>query len=52
MHVLEIAALIEPEEPDTTEYLLSTEANRQHLMRALKDAEDSANYRVVATDDL
>lgn len=44
--------LIDPEDSDTTEYLLSSEANRQHLRQALKDAEDPANYTVVATDDL
>ncbi len=49
---VEVIVLVEPEEPDTTEYLLSTEANRQHLMQALKDAEDPANYTVVAADDL
>ena len=30
----------EPSEQDTTEYLLSTEANRQHLLQALNDLED------------
>ncbi len=49
---VEVIVLVEPEEPDTTEYLLSAEANRQHLMQALKDAEDPANYTVVAADDL
>jgi hypothetical protein len=50
MDTLEATISIVPDEPDTTEYLLSTEANRQHLMQALKDAEDPAKYTVVAVD--
>jgi antitoxin YefM len=49
---VEVIVLVEPEGLDTTEYLLSSEANRQHLLQALKDAEDPANYTVVAADDL
>ena len=49
---VEVIVLVEPEDADTTEYLLSSEANRQHLRQALKDADDPANYAVVATDDL
>ena len=41
---VEVIVLVEPEDSDTTEYLLSSEANRQHLEQALKDAEDPANY--------
>ncbi|MCY7375011.1 MAG: hypothetical protein LH472_03450 [Pyrinomonadaceae bacterium] len=37
---VEVIVLVEEEEMDTTEYLLSTEANREHLMKALRDAED------------
>ncbi len=37
---VEVIVLVEEEEPDTTEYLLSTEANRRHLERAMRDAED------------
>ena len=48
---VEVIVLVEPE-PDTTDYLLSTEANRQHLRQTLKDAEDPTNYTVVAVDDL
>ena len=34
---VEVLVLIE-EEQDTTEYLLSTEANREHLEKALEDS--------------
>ena len=36
---VEVIVLVE-EEMDETEYLLSTEANRKHLERAIRDAED------------
>ncbi len=49
---VEVIVLVESEDLDATEYLLSTEANRQHLMQALKDGEDPAKYTVVAPDDL
>ena len=32
---------------DDTDYLLSTQANREHLERALKDLEDRSNYTYV-----
>ena len=41
---VEVIVLVEPEEQDTTEYLLSTEANRSHLRQALHDLHDSSNY--------
>ncbi len=37
---VEVIVLVEEEEMDTTEYLLSTEANRQHLEQSIRDAED------------
>lgn len=41
---VEVIVLVEDgEEPDTTEYLLSTEANREHLMKAIRDAENPDN---------
>ena len=40
---VEVIILVESE-TDTTEYLLSTEANRQHLSRAIRDAEDPAKH--------
>ncbi|HAN45056.1 MAG TPA: hypothetical protein DCQ32_00675 [Cyanobacteria bacterium UBA8156] len=39
---VEIIILVQ--EPDETAYLLSTPANRQHLIEALKEANDSRNY--------
>jgi antitoxin YefM len=49
--LVEVIVLVEPEEQDTTEYLLSTEANREHLLQALRDLDDSSCYiRVEAAD--
>jgi len=42
--LVEVIVLVEPEEQDTTEYLLSTEANRSHLLQALQDLNDSSSY--------
>jgi antitoxin YefM len=36
---VEVIILVD-EEMDTTEYLLSSEANRQHLEQSMRDAED------------
>jgi len=41
---VEVIVLVEPVEQDTTEYLLSTEANRKHLLQALRDLENPASY--------
>ncbi|MBM3135356.1 MAG: hypothetical protein FJZ89_08795, partial [Chloroflexi bacterium] len=35
--LVDVIILVEPAEQDTTEYLLSTEANRRHLLQALQD---------------
>jgi hypothetical protein len=34
------------DEMDETEYLLSTEANREHRLRVIKDAEEHPNRKV------
>jgi len=50
--VVDVIVVVEPAEQDTTEYLLSTEANRQHLLKALKDLDDRQRYVYVRPDDL
>ena len=42
--LVDVIVLVEPEEQDETEYLLSTEANRSHLLQALHELEDLSNY--------
>ena len=42
--LVEVIVLVEPEEQDTTAYLLSTEANRRHLLQALRDLDTSSSY--------
>ncbi len=49
---VEVFVWIEPSEQDTTEYLLSTEANRKHLLQAIKDLEDKSSYIYVNSDEL
>ncbi len=46
--LVEVIVLVEQ---DTTEYLLSTEANRTHLKEAFQDLDDPRSYRYVALDD-
>jgi|WetSurMetagenome_2_1015567.scaffolds.fasta_scaffold476319_1 antitoxin YefM len=41
---VEVIVLVEPVEQDTTEYLLSTEANCTHLHQALRDLENPASH--------
>ncbi|MGE0082952.1 MAG: hypothetical protein AB7S75_00885 [Desulfococcaceae bacterium] len=41
---VDVLVWIEPDEQDTTEYLLSNEANRNHLLQAVKDLEDKSSY--------
>jgi antitoxin YefM len=50
--LVDVIVLVEPAEPDTTEYLLSTEANRRHLLQALQDLERPASYIYVNPADL
>ena len=49
---VEVIILVEEEEQDTTEYLLSTEANRRHLERAMRDAEDPKKRIYVDIENL
>jgi antitoxin YefM len=50
---VEVIVLVENgEEQDTTEYLLSTEANREHLMKAIRDAENPDNLIRVDLENL
>ena len=48
---VEVIVLVD-EEMDTTEYLLSTEANREHLERAMRDAEDPTKRIYVDIENL
>ncbi len=48
----EVIVLVEEEEMDTTEYLLSTEANRKHLEEALEEMKHPENFIRVDVDDL
>jgi antitoxin YefM len=50
--LVEVIVLVEPVEQDTTEYLLSTEANRNHLLQALQDLEKPDGYIYVDSADL
>jgi antitoxin YefM len=49
---VEVIVLVEGEEVDTTEYLLSTAANREHLEQALRDANDPTKRIHVDVADL
>jgi antitoxin YefM len=46
--LVEVIVLVEQ---DTTEYLLSTEANRTHLREALRDLDDPSSYHYVSLED-
>lgn len=49
---VEVIVLVEEVEQDTTEYLLSTEANRQHLLESMRELEHPENFIYVDMDDL
>ncbi len=49
---VEVFVLTDAAEQDTTEYLLSTSANRQHLLKAMEDLNDRALYTFVNPDKL
>ncbi len=48
---VEVIVLVE-EEIDTTEYLLSSEANREHLFESMRDAKNPEKLIYVDIDDL
>ncbi len=50
--LVEVIILLEPAEPDTTDYLLSTEANRNHLRQALTALEQREAYIYLNPADL
>ena len=50
--LVEVIVLVEPEEQDATEYLLSTEANRNHLLQALQDLDDPSRLIYVDPTEL
>ena len=49
--LVEVIVLLEQGAVDTTEYLLSTEANRAHLREALHDLDDPSSYRYVSLEN-
>ncbi|MDQ3748838.1 MAG: hypothetical protein M3367_07480 [Acidobacteriota bacterium] len=49
---VEVVVTVDIEEMDTTEYLLSTEANRKHLEEALEELKHPENFIRVDVDDL
>lgn len=49
---VEVIVLLEKEETDATDYLLSTGANREHLEKALEDAKDPSKRAYVDPADL
>lgn len=49
---VEVIILVEEAEMDTTEYLLSTEANRKHLEQALDDLKHPERLVEVDIDEL
>ena len=49
---VDVIVLIEPAESDTTDYLLSTESNRRHLLEAVKDLDKHASYTYINPDVL
>ena len=48
---VEVIVLLEPAEQDTTEYLLSTEANRKHLAQALESVEKRQNLVIIPAEE-
>ena len=42
--IVEVIILIQPKAQDTTDHLLSNPANKQHLLKAIEDLNNPANY--------
>ena len=49
--VIEVIVLVQPAEADTTDYLLSSETNRQHLLEALSQVDQRENRVVISPED-
>ncbi len=49
---VEVFVWVEPDERCISEYLLSDEANRKHLLQAINDLEDRSAFIYVNPDDL
>lgn len=49
---VEVFIWLEEKEMDTTEYLLSSEANREHLFQSIRDAEDPKKLTYVDVENL
>jgi PHD/YefM family antitoxin component YafN of YafNO toxin-antitoxin module len=47
----EVAITVE-EVPDETEYLLSNEANRQHLLQAVEDIKQGRNVHTMSIEEM
>lgn len=50
--LVDVIVLVDSADQDTTEYLISTEANRKHLLQALHDLDDRSTYTHVKPSDL
>jgi antitoxin YefM len=48
---VEVIVLVGSSELDETEYLLSSESNRQQLMRAIEQSQDPANRVVISAEE-
>ncbi|HEY9828444.1 MAG TPA: hypothetical protein V6D19_23645 [Stenomitos sp.] len=48
---VEVIIVVEPEATDETDYLLSTNANREHLLQALENASNPDKLIVITPDE-
>jgi antitoxin YefM len=48
---VEIIVLVEPPEPDETEYLLADPLNRQRLLEAIESAKNPENLVVISAEE-